>query len=131
VWSFSVCIRALRPWRQRPVLRWLYPLVAMLLSLVGLVTASSLFYLLTDVHAEALASLFVLVASVWIIMSERPRLRPGLPRDRLAFVVPLAFHLFTLGSGLLTGIFLREPVLALIGVVMLAVSLLLHGGLLR
>lgn len=127
VWSFSVCIRALRAWQHQSVLRWLYPLAAMCLSLFGLVTASSLFHLLTDVHAEGLASLFVLGASILIILSERPRLRRGLPRDWTAFGVPLVFHLFALLSGLLAGIFLREPVLAVVGVLMLMISLVLHG----
>jgi hypothetical protein len=128
VWSFSMFLRALRPWRAYRVRRWLYAPLAMTLALVALVIASSLFYLLTDLHAEALASLFVLAASLWIVLSHRPRLRAGQFGSVIVVLVPLAFHLFALFSGALEGIFSREPWLGAIGVAMLVVSLLLHGG---
>src|SRR5690606_36940337 len=117
-----------RPWQAYPLRRWLYAPLAMTLALVALVIASSLFHLLTDLHAEALASLFVLAASVWIVLSHRPRLCAGRFGSVVVVLVPLAFHLFALTSGALDGIFTREPWLGLIGIAMLAVSLLLHGG---
>lgn len=131
VWSFSTFLRALRPWGRRPVLRWLYPPFALLLSLVSLVTASSLFALLTDLHAEALASLFVLAATVWIVVGYRPALLPGRAHDALIVVVPLAFHGFALAAGALDGIFARTPALAVIAVAMLALSTAIHGAVRR
>ena len=128
VWSFSTFVRALRGWQRHRVRRWLYAPVAMALSLLALVIASSLFHLLTDPNAEALASLFVLLAAVWIVLGQRPRLRAGHRQGWIVLVAPLAFHGFALAAGAANGIFSREPWLALIAVAMLLVSLGLHGG---
>jgi hypothetical protein len=127
VWSFSTCLRALRGWQSDPVRRWLAAPTAMLFSLLALVIANSLFYLLTDPTAQALASLFVLAASLWLVLEHRPRLRPSAQPGRIVWVVPLAFHGFALASGLAAGIFSQQPVLALVGILMLLLSLGLHG----
>ena len=126
VWAFSTCLRALRGWQRDRLRRWLYAPFAVLLSLLGLVIANSLFHLLTDPHAQALASAFVLAASLWIVAGHRPRLLAGHRHSRIVRAAPLAFHLFALASGFLSGIFSREPWLAVVGVGMLLVGLWLH-----
>lgn len=127
VWSFSTCLRALRGWQSDPVRRWLAAPAAMLFSLLALVIANSLFYLLADPTAQALASVFLLIASLWLVLEHRPRLRPSAQPGPIAWGVPLAFHGFALASGLAAGIFSQQPVLALVGVLMLLISLGLHG----
>ena len=128
VWSVSTFIRALRGWQRHPVGRWLYAPLSMALSLLALVIASSLFHLLTDPNAEALASLFVLLAAIWIVLGQRPGLRAGHTHSAAVLAVPLAFHGFALAAGIAAGIFTREPWLAVVAVAMLAVSLGVHGG---
>jgi hypothetical protein len=127
VWSYSGCLRALRPWQSHRVRRWLYAPLALLLSLLALTATSGVYSLVAaTTGSDALPALLLIVGSLLIILDSRPRLDyVGLP-DPIIVAVPLGFHVFVIFAGIATGIFAKQPVLALIALLMLILSIGIH-----
>ena len=128
VWSFSTCIRLYRHWQAYFIRRWLYVPLSMALSLLTLVLSSELFRFMSDSSSHAIATIFLLVGSLAVILKARPRSSERHAARRFSLLVPTAFHLFGLAAGLGAGIYAQQPVLALLGMVMLALSLSIHTG---
>jgi hypothetical protein len=128
IWSYSGFIRALRSWQRHRWRRWLYTPLAMLLSLFVLTASSGLYRFMADnIGGGALAPLLLIGGSLLILLDLRPGLgSPELP-ESMIILVPVVFHAFALIAGLGSGIFARQPLLAVIGVTMLAVGLGIHA----
>ncbi len=126
VWSYSAFLRALRPWRGDRIRRWLYPPAAMALSLLVLAGGGGLYQFIVEKDQQAAATLFLLVGCAVTVLLLKPRPFDSGSTGRMVALVPLAFHGFVLIVGLTTGIFARQPILAGIGVAMLALSLVAH-----
>jgi len=126
VWSYSTFLRAFRPWRADRLGRWLYTPLAMLLSLLMLWAANLIYPMMTETKNFAAASIFLLVGSLFLVLTAQPRLIRGEPPEPLISAVPLIFHAFTLLVGAASGIFAQNPLLALVGVVLLIISLIIH-----
>jgi hypothetical protein len=127
VWSFSGFLRALRPWQSHRVRGWLYAPFALALSLLTLIAISGIYNLVAaTVGNAALPALMLVIGSLLIILDSRPRLdHVGLP-DPMIFAVPLGFHVYVIFTGIAAGIFSKQPVLALIALLMLAISIGIH-----
>ena len=128
VWSFSALVRAFRSWQLHAIRRWLYVPAAMLLSLLIVIVSSELYRSMSSVSSHAAASLFLLAGSVAIVLRARLHVMEDGSSQRIILIVPLLFHSFALIAGFSTGIFAQQPALAVIGIVMLVVSLLVHFG---
>lgn len=126
VWSFSAFLRALRPWREHRIRRWLYPPVAMALSLGVLVAGMGVYQFIASPDQQAVPTLFLLAGCVLTLFLLRPRMMGSDVPERITILVPLAFHAFALIVGLLGGIFSGQPLLAGIGLAMLALTIALH-----
>jgi hypothetical protein len=126
VWSYSTCLRLFRPWQSHTIRRWLYVPLAMVLSLLVLVVSNELFRFMSDTSSHALATIFLVAGSLVMILKARPRSVVGSISSRIPLLVPAAFHSFGLAAGLSAGFYVQYPALAVIGIVMLALSLSLH-----
>ena len=126
VWSYSALVRVFRPWQTHVIRRWIYAPVAMLLSLLILIVSSELYRTMSSIGSRPIASLFLLVGSLAIVLKARPRMDRSASTQRRVFIVPLVFHSFALVVGTVSGIFAQQPILAVISVTMLVLSLLVH-----
>ena len=74
----------------------------------------------------ALAPLVLIVGSLVIVLDLHPGIvKSNLP-EPIVIVVPVILHAFAIIAGICFGIYAKQPVLALIGVVMLLVGILVH-----
>jgi hypothetical protein len=127
VWSFSGSIRALRAWQEHRWRRWLYPLLAIALSLLVLTGSSSLYRFVPEQAGKsALVPLLLIAGSLVIVVDVRPGFAAE-PQEPMIALVPIAFHAFALVAGVASGIFARNSTLAFIAVAMLLVGLGLHA----
>ena len=127
VWSFSGFIRALRSWQRHRRRRWLYPPLAIALSLLVLTTSSSLYRFVPDnVDRGALLPLLLIGGSLLTVIGLRPGRGAAGPPEPMIVLAPITFHAFTLIAGTGSGIFALNPLLAAIAVTMLALGLGVH-----
>ncbi len=128
VWSFSGFIRALRPWRQYRWRRWLYTPSAMLLSLFVLAASSGLYRFMADnIGGGALTPWLLIAGSLLIVLNARHGAGTAELPEPTLILTPIAFHTYALLAGISSGIFARQPVLAVIGGTMLTVGLAIHA----
>jgi Carotenoid biosynthesis protein len=126
VWSFSGFLRALRSWQRFRLYRWIYAPAAVGLSLVVLLATGELYrFIAANFSTGGLAALLLVVGSVLIVLDSRPRTLPC-GRSPSIVTVPLAFHGFAIVAGLSSGIYARQPILAVIGITMMVVGLVVH-----
>lgn len=129
VFSFSAGLRLLaRPahWTGR----WLGPLGAVLVGVVGVLSTNRLITTHVSENARPLVVALTLGAALVLVLALRPRLRTrSLPG--LVLWTPASFHIFFLGAGLLTGVILQPPVLLVVSALMFGLTLWGHFGLRR
>jgi Carotenoid biosynthesis protein len=127
VWSYSGFVRALRGWRDRPMWRWLYAPVAAVLSLAVLLVANQVYRLVSNPGDQGMIGPLALIGcGVLVVADSRPRiLRPGPPEPAI-IAVPVIFHLLSIGAGFGFGLYAQQPILADIGIGMLAIALIVH-----
>ena len=127
VWSYSGFIRALRPWQSTRLLRWLYAPLALILSLLTLVAANELYSIVGgNLSNDALAAWLLILGSLWIVLSGQPRMLRARMPEPMSVLAPLGFHAFAMLTGLASGIFARQPVLAVIALGTMAADILIH-----
>lgn len=128
--SFSASLRLMRYWRTHRVLGWLYPLLALLASIVILAITNQLYVSVLHPASLGFAATALLVgAGVVITLLTRPRPDRSHPPTRIdvaATAVPVVFHLFFSGAGIIYGYYAAYPVLLLTGIVMLIGGLAVH-----
>ncbi|HVO44350.1 MAG TPA: carotenoid biosynthesis protein [Aggregatilineales bacterium] len=127
IWSYSGFIRALRVWQKRRWCQWIYPPVAVFLSLLALTAASAVYHVMSDnIDGGAIGPLLLVGGSLLVIVNSHPQIdRVQLP-ESIVFAVPLAFHGFALFAGVGYGIFTRQPLLGAIELVILAAGTGIH-----
>ncbi|MBN1964030.1 MAG: carotenoid biosynthesis protein [Anaerolineae bacterium] len=127
VTSYSFFVRWLRVWRTDRIRGWLYAPLAMVLSVAVLALTNSLFQSLLHPNNLGLVGMLVLIGSgLIIVIGVRPRvLQAGRP-EPVIIAVPLAFHLYFFGAGIVFGFFAAQPILAVISGLMLVLGLGLH-----
>jgi uncharacterized membrane protein len=126
--SFSGFVRTLRAWRRHPGARWIYPLVAIALSLIVLIALNNLYinyiYRPYDLQWAVLGGQLLL--SLIALWTSRQTMH--LPRkvDGAIVLVPLVFHLLFTGALLGAGIHRQTPALLVISSAMFLLGMALH-----
>jgi len=124
VFSFSFGLRLFtygRGW----VARWLGPLGAILIGLVGVVGTNALIVFVIPRWGYAASVALLLVIAAVVVIAQRPRLGVR-PIPWLAAGVPLTFHIYFLGAGLISGVILQPAWLLAVSLVMLLLALYWH-----
>lgn len=126
--SFSGFVRLLRVWRRHRVLRWIYPWVAVGLSLIVLVILDSLYvnYIFQPYNLQWIVLGGQLLLSLMALWSSRRTLRLSRKTDWTLAAVPLVFHLLFTGALLGAGIHRKVPALLVISSAMLLLGAALH-----
>jgi uncharacterized membrane protein len=126
--SFSAFSRWLRSWQNRRGLRWIYPFVAILLSLATLLTLDMLYveYAFRPYDVQWLALSGLLLLSLLALWTSRRSLRWPQKVDWPIVSVPLVFHLLFTGALLWAGFCRQIPVLLLVSLAMLILGLAVH-----
>ncbi len=110
--------------------RWLSPLLALSLGLIGVLSTNALivFVVPDGLRTPVIASTLGLALA--IILTLRPRFFIC-PVDPLVFWTPLVFHVYFLVAGLISGVILDPPFLLGMSLAMLALAFYLHRPTLR
>jgi hypothetical protein len=124
VFSFSFGLRLLT-YRRGWAARWLGPLGAIVFGLVGVLGTNALITFVVPVGGYFFTVGLLLVVAAGVVLALRPRLavRPVHP---LAFWVPLAFHVYFLLAGLVSGVIWQPPFLLVVSLAMLLLALYWH-----
>jgi hypothetical protein len=131
--AFSAFIRWFRRqgWREGGR-QWLYPLLALGLSLAVLLPTNVLMKSVLRALGWDFAGMAILIGSgLAIVVATRPRFLPGRPTSAVVSAVPLAFHGYFLVTGMLFGIFLDAPLLGVMALLMALISVIMHWQLRR
>ena len=124
--SFSLLLRMMRRWSGRKIIGWLYPVAALIGSVVILVALDALYTeILIQIGLRAAAPIALVAIGLAIVISQHPGMERGKP-DAIIAAVPLGFHLYFTLAGALTGIFARDPDLIPVVVIMAVLGLLLQ-----
>jgi hypothetical protein len=127
IWTYAGFIRAFRSWRGRPLRQWLYPALAIGLSLLILIAAAALYPAMSATIVSGSTPALLIAGSLGFVLWSKPQLVPGHPQDTIVILIQTAFHVFALFVGISSGIFIQQPILALIELSIFAISLGLHG----
>ena len=105
--------------RPHPLSRWLGPLAAILVGVMGVLTTNRLIVSIVPRSLYEATIAAVILAALGLMLWLRPRIiaRPLPPLSRWT---PFTFHVYFLAAGLISGVILQPPIL-------LAVSLLMAG----
>ncbi len=126
VFSFSMGLRLVRRLPD-PMGRWLAPMGGLFVGLAGVIGTN---YLIVYVVPRQMYELTIFIVLGLALLSEvlmRPML-VGRPASALVFWVPLAFHLYFLAAGLLSGAIFQPPFLLAMSGLMLGTALVVHRG---
>jgi len=125
VLSFSASLRLL----ARPAAwfgRWLAPLLAIVVGTLGVVGTNALIVFVLLPAGLYLPSIgAVLGGALLLVLALRPRFHAA-KIGKVATAVPVAFHLYFLLAGLISGAILDPPILLLVSVLMGAIAWALH-----
>lgn len=127
--SFSFALRWFRRrgWAKGGYRQWLYPLLAVLGSLVILLPTNALMkWVLMEWNWDFAAMALLIGSGLFLVLGARPRFRQNVPTPAVIAAVPMAFHGYFFTAGLFGGHFRAEPVLALTAVTLLLVSAGIH-----
>jgi hypothetical protein len=124
VFSFSLGYRLLAH-REDWVVRWLSPLIALIVGLGGVFGTNSIIASEIDIEDHKIFVAVTLALALFLIISMRPRFyqtsTPG-----LVFWVPFLLHIYLLVAGMISGVIVQPPFLLLVGLLMSAVAIYLH-----
>ena len=124
VFSFSLGYRLLAH-REEWIVRWLSPLMALIVGLVGVLGANSIIAFEIPFEEHQLFVAVSLIVALILVMSLRPHFYLN-PAPALVFWVPFLTHAYVLIAGLTSGVIFNPPLLLLIGVVMIIIGVYLH-----
>lgn len=113
---------------SRGVKPWLYPWLAMMISLVILAGANYLFVNLlgrSDLGG-AVSMLAFVIPGMLVVYTARPQVIPQERLDLVVVAVPLVFHVLFTVFGFARGIYLQLPILGVVGVLMMVVGVGVH-----
>ena len=124
VFSFSFGVRLLthsRHWAAR----WLGPLGAIIIGLVGVLGTNALITFLVPLGGYLPSIVLLFAVVIGVLLSLRPRLAAQ-PVHPLAAWVPLVFHAYFLLAGLISGVIWQPPFLLAVSAAMLLLALYWH-----
>jgi len=124
VFSFSFGLRLLS-YQAGRLRRWLAPLGAILIGLVGVTGTNHFITGIVSPDGYLPTILIALGCAVWVVLWSRPKLSIR-PVDPLTFWVPTGFHAYFMMAGLFSGVLLGSPILLLVSLGMLLLALHLH-----
>jgi hypothetical protein len=124
VFSFSLGYRLLAH-REDWIVRWLSPLMALIVGLVGVLGSNVIIALEVPFEDHKLFVAVSLSLALILIITMRPHFDLK-PVPALVFWIPFLTHAYVLIAGLISGVILNPPFLSLIGLVMIAVAFYLH-----
>ena len=124
VFSFSFGLRLLTV-RGYWAARWLGPLGAIVIGLIGVLGTNALILFMVPRGGYLLSIVLLLGAASGTILFLRPRLGVR-PVPAPAFWVPFAFHTYFLAAGLISGVILQSPFLLAVSLAMLLLALYWH-----
>jgi hypothetical protein len=124
VFSFSLGYRLLAH-REDWVVKWLSPLLALIVGLTGVLGTNTFFTFEVPFDEHKLFVPATLSLALILIISMRPRfyLKSVPP---LVFWVPFLTHAYILMAGLISGAIFNPPFLLLVGLLMSAIAIYLH-----
>lgn len=129
VFSFSFGLRLLTH-REGWAARWLGPLGAIVIGLIGVLGTNALMAFVIPRSGYLVSVALLLAVAAGLVVLQRPRLRIR-PVHPLAFWAPFAFHAYFISAGLVSGVILQPPFLLLVSALMLLLALYWHRGALR
>jgi hypothetical protein len=124
VFSFSLGYRLLAH-REDWMIRWLSPLMALLVGLVGVLGSNVMIALEIPFEDHKLFVGVSLSLGLILIITMRPRFYLK-PVPSLVFWIPFLTHAYILMAGLISGVIFDPPFLLWIGLLMIAVAIWLH-----
>jgi Carotenoid biosynthesis protein len=124
VFSFSLGYRLLAH-REEWVVRWLSPLMALAIGLMGVLGANVVIAFEIPFEEHQLFVAVSLALALILVMSLRPRFYLK-PVPALVFWVPFLTHAYVLIAGLTSGVIFNPPFLLLMGLVMIVIGFSLH-----
>jgi hypothetical protein len=124
VFSFSLGYGLLAH-REEWIVRWLSPLMALVIGLVGVLGANAVITFEISFEDHQLFVAVSLALALILVMSLRPHFYLK-PVPSLVFWVPFLTHAYVLIAGLTSGVILHPPFLLLIGLVMIVIGFFLH-----
>ena len=125
VFSFSLGYRLLA---QNPgwVGKWLSAPLAFLIGLVGVLGTNAFITFIVPAEIRPGLIFLTLASALGLVLLKRPGFFQR-PVDPLAFWVPFLTHAYVLVAGIISRIIFNPIMLLVVGLVMLAISLFLHG----
>jgi len=124
VFSFSLGYRLLAH-REEWIVRWLSPLMALIVGLTGVLGANVIIAFEIPFEEHQLFVAVSLALALILVMSLRPHFYlKAVPA--LVFWVPFLTHAYILIAGLTSGVIFNPPLLLLIGLVMIVIGVYLH-----
>ncbi len=107
---------------------WLYPWLALLISLLILAGSNYLFvnFLGRSDLGGAISMLVLVIPAMLVVYTARPVVDAQSQLDPVVLAVPLVYHILFTVFGFTNGIYAQTPILAVVGILMLAVGLGVH-----
>lgn len=127
IWSYSGFIWALRSWAGRPWREWLYAPVALVLSLIVLTSASALYPAMSASISSGLAPVALIIGSLGLVVCSKPHIEHGHRQVPIVVLVPLGFHVFAILVGISDRVFVQQPILVAVELLVFTLSLGVHG----
>lgn len=124
VFSFSLGYRLLAH-RDAWIVRWLSPLMALILGLAGVSGTNVIIAFEVPFEDHRLFVAVTLFLALILVATMRPHFYVK-PAPALVFWIPFLTHAYILIAGLISGVILNPPFLLFIGLVMIAVAFYLH-----
>ncbi len=124
VFSFSLGYRLLA-WRADSVGRWVSPLVALIVGLIGVLGANSLISFAVPFESHGAVVLVTLILALGLVISLRPRFYLT-PAPSLVFWVPFLTHAYLLAAGWISGLIFQPTILFWVALLMLMIAFYLH-----
>lgn len=108
--------------------KWLYPWLAVLLSLIILAGSNYLFvnFLGKSDLGGAISMLVLVIPGMLVVYNARPGVIPQARPDPVVLAVPLVFHLLFTIFGFTRGIYTQIPILAVVGLLMFVMGVAIH-----
>jgi hypothetical protein len=124
VFSFSLGYR-LFAHREDPVVKWLSPLMALIVGLGGVLGSNAIIAFEVPFESHKLFVVVTLFLALLLVASMRPRFdKTSIPM--LVFWIPFLMHVYVLIAGAISGVILEPPALLLVSLIMIVIAFYLH-----